>query len=100
MSKYFDMKKALKLSNKKVNILIGGGRLPRELEAGYVYMINNLENQIADKDKEIEELKYKITLLEQALEMVMRDKSNPLSPYKWCCDLKEVSNETNNKIEE
>lgn len=62
--------------------------------------IEKLQQQLADKDKEIEELKYKIELLREALKIFIRDKSNPLAPYHWYDLVKEVSNETNNKTKE
>lgn len=66
----------------------------------YKDVLEIVEQQLAEKDKEIEELKYKIELLKQALEMAVRDKSNPLLPYRWYDLVKEVSNETNSETKE
>lgn len=86
MSKYFDIKKAKKLAKEKIAIvttLRGSRRQPHKLEAAYINYIDELKQQLEDKDKEIEELKYKIDLLQFLLDIIELDKLNPLSPYKW-----------------
>ena len=60
-------------------------------------MSKEYEDKLAEIDKEIELLKYKIELLKEGIKYLLRDKSNPLSPYEWYDSVKEASNETNSK---
>ena len=46
-------------------------------------IIHKLKQQIAKKEKELKELRYKNNLLWQELALIEFDKLNPLSPYKW-----------------
>ena len=85
MTKYFDIKKAKKLAKEKIAIvtLSSGRRQPHKLETAYLNYIDELRQQLVDKDKEIDDLKYKIELLQSLLDIIELDKLNPLSPYKW-----------------
>lgn len=56
------------MKRKDIKTLKGGRRIPHKLESAYIYMIDDLKQQLAEKDKEIELLQREIIHRDKVVE--------------------------------